>query len=225
MKTISRVSTILSLAALAFSVGACGSGNSNNNNPAPPAAPGTVVNGNCVYTQVGLLPQGSCPAGQGQIITLTGGVGGYTVGQCLPQTTGAYGNQGYGYGNQGYGYGNQGYGYGNQGYGYGNTGAASPYAGGQCTGQTGVNGINNGQCIQTPSLGCLPQCTVPGSGLPGLQYNGNCAPSSTFGVYNTGVPGGVIPPYGNYGPYAPGYPGGYIPGGGGNFGGFYYRTF
>jgi hypothetical protein len=220
MKTISRISTILSLAGLALAAGACGSGNSNNNNPTPPVAPGTVATGTCVYTQVGLLPQGSCPAGQGQIITITGGVGGYTAGQCLPQVTnGAYGNTGAypGYGNTGA---YPGYGYGNQGYGYGNTGSMSPYAGGQCTGQTGVNGINNGQCIQTPSLGCLPQCIVPGTNLPGLQYNGNCAPSSTFGVYNNNT-GGGIPPYGNYGPYAPGY-GGYVPGGGGTFGGFYY---
>jgi hypothetical protein len=222
MKAISTVSTFLSIAALALTVGACGS--NNNNNPAPGvAAPITT----CVYTQVGMLPQGSCPAGQGQIITAQAG---YTAGQCVLvtannggvgayPTTGAYPgyNTGYGYGNTGYGYGNTGYG----NTGYGTTGLD----GGQCAGQTGVNGINNGQCVQT-QFGCLQQCpSQPGS----LLYNGNCAPYSYFGVQgniNTGLPGAApIPPYGynNYGPYAPGYYTGYLPGGGGNFGGYYYR--
>jgi hypothetical protein len=227
MKIIFNAFKLLSIASLAAGIGACGSG--NNSNPPPAVAPGTVVTGTCVYTQVGLLPQGSCPAGEGQIITMANGVGGgYTQGQCLPQvaggTNGVYGNTGYpntggypGYGNTGYGYGNTGYG--NTGY-----GTPSPYANGQCTGQTGVNGINNGQCVQT-QFGCLPQCpNQPGT----LQYEGNCAPYSYFGV--TGVPGqvpgGVIPPfgaYGNPGAYGPGYyPPGYVPGGGGNFGGYYY---
>jgi hypothetical protein len=226
MKAISSVFTILSIAGLGLTVVACGSGNNNSS-----TAAGTVVAGTgCVYTQLGLLPQGSCPAGQGQIITMANGVNaGYTQGQCLPQVAannGVYGNTGV-YPNQGVypGYNNGAYpGYPNTGA-YGSTG----YDGGQCANQAGgLNGINNGQCVQT-QFGCLPQCALAGQ-PGGLQYQGNCAAYSYYGVTYPGAyqPGvglpGVAPvtPYG-YGPYAPGYyNGGYVPGGGGNFGGFYY---
>jgi hypothetical protein len=212
MKAFTSVYTFLSIAALALTVGACGSGSSNNSNAAGIAAPGVT---GCVYTQVGMLPQGSCPAGQGQIITAASG---YTAGQCIPSSTannGVYGNTGYPNTGVYPGY-NTGYAPGYSNTGYGTTGYGSGLDGGQCTGQNGINGVNNGQCVQT-TYGCLPQCpNQPGT----LLYQGNCAPYSYFGVS-----GGTYPGYTNngYGPYAPGYyNGGYVPGGGGNFGGYYY---
>jgi hypothetical protein len=214
MKTTSSVLTVLSLAGLAFTMGACGGGGGSSSTAAGVAAPAVA---SCVYTQVGMLPQGSCPAGQGQIIVSSSG---YTAGQCVPSTGGV--NTGaYPYGTNGINTGAYPYNTGvNQGY-YG--GQSLGLDGGQCTGQNGINGIGNGQCVQT-QYGCLYQGPC---GVGQLQYTQsgivtgapNCAPYSYFGVQGnigTGLPGVAPMPYG----YIP--PGGYMPGGGGNFGGYYY---
>ncbi len=205
MKATSSLLTVLSLAGLAFTMGACGGGGSSGSTAAGVVAPAVT---SCVYTQVGMLPQGSCPAGQGQVVVSSSG---YTAGQCIP-STGAVGTTGtYPYGTTGINNGVYPYNTGLSPYNTGYGGQSLGLDGGQCTGQNGVNGINNGQCVQT-QFGCLQQCpNQPGS----LIYQGNCAPYSYFGVQGNV---GVGMPYGYTAPYAPGY----IPGGGGNFGGYYY---
>jgi hypothetical protein len=228
MKATTSLYTILSIAGLAFTMGACGGGGSNNT---PPPAAGVSAIGTCVQTPVGLLPQGTCPAGQGQVVVAGAG---YPVGQCVQSTGvantgyngqypgGQYPGGQYPGGQYGYNPGlNQGYYGGGQNLGLGGT---------QCSGQSGVigqpgvNGIGTGQCIPFQG-GCLYQGTCP---MGTVQYTEPgtvemvCAPYSTFGIQGNvglGLPGVAPMPIGYY------PPGGYVAGGGGNFGGYYgFRT-
>jgi hypothetical protein len=100
MKNISRILVLSSFGAISLGlIVACGSGNSSSNPVA--VAPAVAANGcqaGYVMTQDGCLPQGSCPAGEGQVTQGAGGYnggyggyngsyGGYNGSGCLPQVS------------------------------------------------------------------------------------------------------------------------------------------